>query len=501
MHCFNKIFVIEITLLYLSSFTSLGQTIVKNSSEEYQYDTFRNPSAMQYYSMNKKGEVAFFHHISSVPSELDFQEGEQIIQSGFTTSQVISTSSLTYWGEASYLFERRKNKQGSLLASPSRLGPYQVTDTIGGDQYQERYHIKGGMAKNIKQFTLGIEGGYVLSSSYQRTDPRPNNTLTDLNIGVSAAYTFDDKIQVGATTHYGRYKQDCNIKNFTPTRDDKFFSVNGLGTYDQPHTKIEGYYYRNYQGNFTQYDLFFHTLHRNPLFGNIRLYKEKIDVSSRIAITPYSYATNTYKLELGYIVSQGKLRWRNIIHLSASENRGTERIYEYTVIDKENNTWDYVFLSESEKYQSSRYYAGINSQLRIEQNLHRWFIDATLGIEQNKIERLYPKDLLQQKYLLPRIHFKREYDKSQWQWSWSLGGQWRKVLSKESQISPIPNRIPTYLERTQKKVEADYGLYTLHLMYGHKIKNNKLLFLELTPSLWYTTEVYHNMNITLGLKL
>lgn len=100
------------------------------------------------------------------------------------------------WGNAYYHNGERKNVQWNESADYELIYPYVMADTIGGDIKSETYFFEGGYAASHGRWTFGGEFSYRALLEYRDVDPRPRNSIADLQGKAGASYQFNKRYAV-----------------------------------------------------------------------------------------------------------------------------------------------------------------------------------------------------------------------------------------------------------------------------------------------------------------
>ncbi|QZT37394.1 hypothetical protein K5X82_00530 [Halosquirtibacter xylanolyticus] len=497
---YSKVNIITL-LLFLGSFSTYGQLSSVEDSVILG-NTYQHPVAKQLHPLVGVGDVRFGYQNSSIPEELQFQSGNKISRVSFQTEQIIHEKNWTYWGNATYQYDKRYGKYGSILTEPWRLGPYQVTDTIGGNQTLETYNLKGGVSKTIQNLELGLEGGYNFSQSYRRTDPRPRNNTSDVMIALSSGYKIGN-IMLGITGRYNVYKQKNQTRNYIPNRKDYIFLTQGIGNISESYTDNDGAFSIDYQGYFWSGALFFHTLGQKSSWrGNILVKVENIE--QRINLNkqrPYQYTPHLYQLEVGHTYKKSAWEWQSMATASFHHNTGLERRYKEILLDKEAYITDYILITELEKYKEQYYdlqWQNIISYKK--RKLHSWF-KVNIGAYDHTIQNLSPNEYFKQQYIIPSLSLTQSLFIGRFKLGWNIGGERKLFIQKDNKIDSKLHKVPHYAEGLQHKLETAYSKYHLRMTWSYSLPKNKQVYINTNGFVWQTKKNYYSAQIILGLKL
>lgn len=138
-----------------------------------------------------------------------------------------------YYGKATYSKGKEKDFRWNTLTDVALLQPYIVADTIGGEMDKEQYFFSGGYAKKLGKITLGGFGSYRAETAYKTLDPRPNNTVSDMNITLGSSIAITTNYQLGWDISYNRYQQNQNLGIYKDGGGAAIFFLRGFGVADE----------------------------------------------------------------------------------------------------------------------------------------------------------------------------------------------------------------------------------------------------------------------------
>ncbi|QZE15849.1 hypothetical protein K4L44_08465 [Halosquirtibacter laminarini] len=463
---------------------------------------YEHPIAKPQHPLRNRGVVKMDYVQQDIPTSLSFQNGEQLNHFRFNTSQIISNEDWSYWGEAQYLYETRKDKKGSLCTTPSRLGPYQVTDTIGGDQFLEQYNLKGGISLQHNSLIWGVESSYMLSEAYTKNDPRTLNKNSELSGSASLGWK-NKYFNIGVAAKYNSYKQKISIKNFTPSRRDKIYVVQGLGTFSNNYTVYDRNFSTLYRGNRMEGSIFIYSNHNKSWSIDLKVIRETItQEDGSTSREPFTFQPTTYQLNIQDNFRIGAIQWQSMVNLIWNSATGKERIYKKEVIDPQNYIYDYQLITTLNKYSSQHAAITWNNILSLDRGKSSYWLNLNANLQQNEMHYTMPEDKLKQTFIDPSISFRHRINISnKISWEYGFGAMAHILLNKESIISSTPQRVKGYIEGLQKSLETPYQRYNLFTELGYKLKNKQELFVRLNGDQWQANEKTYSTQITLGYKL
>lgn len=137
----------------------------------------------------------------------------------------------TVWGYATYKNGNKDNIQWNETSDFEIVYPYVMADTIGGNNLKfEEYSFAGGYAQRINKLSWGIQLQYRALMEYRKRDPRPDNTVSDLEITSGVHYNLSRRYAVGIGLLYQKYKQQNKLIFYSNLGTPKIYHYTGMGT-------------------------------------------------------------------------------------------------------------------------------------------------------------------------------------------------------------------------------------------------------------------------------
>lgn len=134
------------------------------------------------------------------------------------------------WGEASYNNQLVKGMRFNNTSDLNLVYPYTLADTLGGELQSEIYQFSGGYLHRFNSpYTVGVELSYRALMAHRDKDPRPKNTVSDLNFRIGVNRTMGSNYHIGLGLLLQKYKQDNNIKLFSNIEKIPIYHLTGLG--------------------------------------------------------------------------------------------------------------------------------------------------------------------------------------------------------------------------------------------------------------------------------
>ena len=190
-----------------------------------------NPS-MRYYMPNSTATVVQLKGDTYKEHQPIYsQQGDSYRNFSLQTESLIELNSRSIvWGEASYKSQLVKGMRFNNTSDFNLVYPYILADTLGGELKSEIYQFSGGYLHHFNSpYTVGIELSYRALMSHRDKDPRPKNTVSDLNFRIGVNRTISSNYHIGLGLLLQKYKQDNNIKLFSNIEKIPIYHLTGLG--------------------------------------------------------------------------------------------------------------------------------------------------------------------------------------------------------------------------------------------------------------------------------
>lgn len=132
------------------------------------------------------------------------------------------------WGEAGYTNGRRYDVRWNETSDFLLVYPYVMADGRGGNLNYEQYTLHGGYARAWHRLLYGFALGYRALSEYRQRDPRPNNTVADLEGSLSVGY-FWHTYAAALAVEASKYKQTNDLVYFNDLGAQMEYHLTGIG--------------------------------------------------------------------------------------------------------------------------------------------------------------------------------------------------------------------------------------------------------------------------------
>ena len=278
------------------------------------------------------------------------QEGDRLNQYKLSAMGQTVKDNKVFWGKIGFRQFKKNNVQWSDVYDYKQIGPYIITDSIGGDTYGEEYDLSGGLSMQYGKWIFGGEAGYIAGHSYRKLDPRPISNASDSYLTLSLSYNLFPNYQVGLSGQIGKYREKVSVEVQQEKTDYNFFSFKGFGQY---HPRLSGFdssYSWLYEGFNYGGSFFFVPQNKTGFLGSMTFNYAYVDSKSGNQ-TPYTYNKYNFSADLGWQYHSGsglsfvKLSYDNFL------GKGIERVF-YTM--KVNTIFDQSFLLYSAQFYSKK---------------------------------------------------------------------------------------------------------------------------------------------------
>ncbi len=223
------------------------------------------------------------------------------------------------WGEASYENGRTYDVVWNETSDFVQLYPYVMADERGGDTKYEQYKLKGGYSALHQRLSYGLELGYRALSEYRDRDPRPNNTVADLQGQMAIGYQVTSKQTLALAIALGKYKQTNDLAYYNELGAQKEYHLTGVGndfarfSGGNNSTFYKGYHWgadltwaspkatgwsANVGYRYTQREKILTNLNRLPL--------NKLDINTWVGAVGYAWEGKGIRLQGSYADRQGQ---------------------------------------------------------------------------------------------------------------------------------------------------------------------------------------------------
>ena len=471
----------------VSSFAQKGDTVsvLQNVLERQQFDKcfikpmFHNP-ALHYYryqsslsTLSLQGKVDEMYQYA-VAQEGDGWKGFKIGAESF----VLLSHNARMWGKAYYENGRRENVLWNESSDFDIVYPYVAADTIGGDMKASTYFFNGGYAKAYKRWTFGGEFSYRALMEFRDKDPRPKNTIADLQGRLGAAYNLHERYAIGLTADAQKYKQNGSIQYYNELGVSKTFHLQGLGVsfvrFDGTNTTV------NYQGNQWGVALtLLPTSAKGGFFASVafhRDFKEKILPNSN-DLTLNDLHESLWRADWGWTSNAER---KNVFGLKGlvdvRQRDGSEFLYG----DASGNVYPVIAVKENFNRKWNAY--GLESFYQRNQT-ERWMFGGNLSMVYETREEVHKSSTNRMEWnsLNTKVNFSSTWRYKKQLLKLKIGGEFQKKKDALLDIKRTTNGYALdILKRNFNLYSADVIGYHISANWSCRVWKNKLMFVEST---------------------
>lgn len=158
------------------------------------------------------------------------QEGDGLRFGTVNVSSYIHKKNNSLWGQAYYKNGEKLGRCWNETSDYRLLYPYVMGDTLGGDLKSEQYFFKGGYARCVGKYLIGLEGSYRATIEYRNADPRPKNLTGDLEARLGVGRYAGENYLLGASLYARKYKQTNDLVFYDELGVPNIYHFTGLGT-------------------------------------------------------------------------------------------------------------------------------------------------------------------------------------------------------------------------------------------------------------------------------
>ncbi|WP_333661043.1 DUF6850 family outer membrane beta-barrel protein [Chishuiella changwenlii] len=225
------LFFISITFSHAQD-NSLKNYLQNSFSTNQFFDSINTSIADQIISKKKNYTALSGMYYNSKENNAIQQKGNGLDHLSFHVTSNYSIDSMNYvWGNVFYKNGTRKNVKWNESSDYDKISPYVMADSVGGNLSLEEYYIEGGYNRRMKNLNFGIKADYRALMEYRNRDPRPKNTISDLNFGIGLSSKITTEKIISLNILLNKYSQANELKFFNELGNPEVFHFNGLGIY------------------------------------------------------------------------------------------------------------------------------------------------------------------------------------------------------------------------------------------------------------------------------
>ncbi len=289
---------------------------------------WQNPAMRFYYPMLRFTDVSFSETITN-QSVYNPQKGNKSNNFLFSANSFTKQEHQLFYGAASYSNGIQKNVNWNTLTDVDKLYPYIVADTIADKMYKEQYYFAGGYARRFQKIIAGIFTNYTAATAYDRRDPRPNNTVSNLQITAGVSTSIVSNYCLGVSLQFNQYQQDQSLSLYKDNGSAIVYYLRGFGVADRDFstviTKNRGgvgniYKQKQYEANVSLYPK-----NKKGFFANIGVTMSDLELETgNINQTVAKLENQKGNIALGYKINRN---YSVKLFGEFAKQEGTEYIY------------------------------------------------------------------------------------------------------------------------------------------------------------------------------
>ncbi|MBR6251888.1 MAG: hypothetical protein IKR17_11970 [Bacteroidales bacterium] len=207
---------------------------------------YTNPAMRHNVYSNTQTTIAVGYRLRDEDEAIILQEGSGDRLGVVNIESVTNKRHSALWGKARFIAGKRINVLYNETSDFRLLAPYVMGDTVGGDLTSQTYIFGGGLVHTLGEsnFSIGIDANYRACLEYRQIDPRPRNSISELQLNIGIAYNSFDKYEIAIHANGMRYKQTNEVKFFSNLGKPITFHYTGIGTdyYRFRGSNVEAYY-------------------------------------------------------------------------------------------------------------------------------------------------------------------------------------------------------------------------------------------------------------------
>ncbi|WP_413531867.1 DUF6850 family outer membrane beta-barrel protein [Empedobacter brevis] len=292
------------------------------------FDSINTGIANQIFSNKDNYTALSANYYNAVEKNSIQQKGDGTTNYSFKVVSNFLIDSTNYvWGNVHYKNGKRKNIKWNESSDYDKIYPYIMADSVGGNIATEEYFVQGGYNRKLNKFNFGILAEYRALLEYRNRDPRPKNTISDLNIGLGISTEITKNKLLSLNVILNKYTQSNVLKFFNQLGNPEVFHFSGMGIYNNLFKSNNKRAY--YDGNGTEFQLAYLNKTKKGLmasasFSSLSIDKIMLDLQG---IVSNNIDEKKYKFNISY--STPELSFFKGIRISTEmqKRKGTEGIF------------------------------------------------------------------------------------------------------------------------------------------------------------------------------
>ncbi len=289
---------------------------------------WQNPAMRFYYPTQHFTDVSLSVSLSN-QSVYNPQKGNKSSSILFAAKSFTKQKQQLFYGAANYSNGIQKNIKWNTLTDVDQLYPYIVADTITDKMYKEQYYFSGGYAYQFQKVAVGVFADYTAANAYDRIDPRPNNTVSNLQVVTGISTNILPNYSVGVNLRFNKYQQDQSLSIYKNDNAAAVYYLRGFGVADRDFssviTKTNGGADNMYKQKEYELAAQIYPAKGKGFFLALSTIKNKLELKTgNLNQTVVTLQSRREKIALGYQFSRN---YNIKLWAELSSNEGVEYIY------------------------------------------------------------------------------------------------------------------------------------------------------------------------------
>ncbi len=137
------------------------------------------------------------------------------------------------WITARYSSGEKKDVKWNESLDYTKVSPYVMADSVGGNLSFEKYEVNGGYVKQIGTFLYGFNIGYIAKRASRKVDPRPNNTSSNIKATLNVGKYISKNAIISLKVYGSKYTQNNQMSFYNEFAIPALYHFTGLGNYNK----------------------------------------------------------------------------------------------------------------------------------------------------------------------------------------------------------------------------------------------------------------------------
>lgn len=468
-------FVFSSGILHAQDSTSVLVRIHENISPASNFSNtlFANPANLPFARTYSLSELSAGYKTKSEQTNLQ-QLGNGINQFLINAQSYYKIDSgNTVFGNAYYKNGKRKNVHWNESSDYNVIYPYVTADSIGGDISFEEYAFKGGYSKSFSKTRIGIAAAYRALLEYRDIDPRPKNTVSDLNVQAGISQNIGNHYAVGTSVNLQKYTQSNALKFFSELGAPAVYHMTGLGVYNNLLTgnKLSSFYDgRGYGANLQLFPKDQNGFILSVGYNHFDYEKIMTEFQNLVAST---ISEQRFEGEASYLKKSETQVYGAKIQGYYTDRTGTENIFD------NKSTTSYIKISEADRYTNQIAFVGISGLYYIPNPEFSWSVSPGFNLKNTVEKYIDPLRKMDITQAIGRLDLSASKLLSKSLISLFAGFEYSVALDSEMKLSERKdNSIFDMLDYNYSYLSSDYAKASLAARWDYKYDTDLNFFIK-----------------------